>query len=78
MNNEESKLEEFMNKIADEGQSIEEKEVLRCPICNERLMYMEPDGNTLYCKKCEKFFKNNNGAVGEETTDPYTDKNALY
>ena len=78
MNTEESKLEEIMNNMADGGQTIEEKEVLRCPVCNERLMYMEPDGNTLYCKKCEKFFKNNNGTVGEETTDPYPDKNALY
>lgn len=74
MNNEELKLEETMNKKANEGQTIKKKEPLLCPICNEKLMYMEPSGNTLYCKKCEKFFKNNNGIVGKETTDPYTDK----
>ena len=41
-------------------------------------MFMEPDGNTLYYEKCEKFFKNNNGAVGKETTDPYLDENVIY
>ena len=70
--------EEIMNKIADEGLTVKEKGVLHCPVCNERLMYMEPDGNTLYCKKCEKFFKNNNGTVGEETTDPYLNKDFIY
>ena len=41
-------------------------------------MYMEPDGNTLHCRKCNKYFKNNNGSVGDETTSPYTDPTALY
>ncbi len=78
MNNEESKLKEMMNKFIDEIPIIEEKEVLHCPACNERLMYMEPDGNILYCKKCEKFFKNDNQSVGEETTNPYTNSNFIY
>lgn len=78
MNNKELKIEELMNKIVDEGQANEEEKVLRCPICNERLMYMEPDGLTLYCKKCKKFFKNDNESVGKETDYPYQDENALY
>lgn len=35
-------------------------------------------GKTLYCKKCNKYFENNNGSVGEETSSPYTDLNADY
>ncbi len=62
----------------EELKETKEKDFLRCPICNEILMYMEPDGSTLYCKKCDKFFKNENGTVGEETTDPYPNKNVLY
>lgn len=49
-----------------------------CPICKEKLMFMMPDGTILYCKNCNKNFKNNNGSVGEETTSPYTDSTALY
>ena len=77
MKNEELNLEEMMNKIADEEPVTEEKEILLCPVCNESLMYME-QGNTLYCQKCEKFFKNDNGTVGEEATNPYKNKNAMY
>ena len=62
-----------MNSISEE-----KIKVLHCPICGEPLMFMEPDGTTLYCKKCNKYFKNNNGSVGEETTSPYTEPNALY
>ncbi len=54
------------------------KNILQCPICKEKLMFMMPDGTILYCKNCNKNFKNNNGSVGEETTSPYTDSTALY
>ncbi len=74
MNNEELKLEENKNATS----IIEDKNVLCCPNCNERLIYMMPGGDTLYCKKCEKFFKNDNESVGEETTNPYKDENAIY
>ena len=56
----------------------EKKEVLVCPVCGERLMFMMPSGQTLYCKKCKKYFVNDNGKVGKETTYPYVDKNADY
>ena len=78
MNNEETKLKEMLNKFVAEESITEEAKVLNCPICNERLIYLEPDGKTLYCSKCEKYFKSNDGSVGEETTSPYTDKKALY
>ena len=78
MNNNELNLEEKMNKFIDESSVSDIPKELHCPYCNERLMYLEPDDTILYCKKCDKYFKNNNGTVGEETVSPYLDENALY
>ena len=78
MNNEELKTEEMMENNTNESTTIQNRKVLYCPVCNERLMYMQPNGNTLYCEKCKKYFKNNNESVGEETTNPYINKNAIY
>ena len=66
------------NELIDESSNSKEPKELRCPYCNERLMILAPDGTTLYCKKCNKYFKNNNGSVGEETVSPYSDDSALY
>lgn len=49
-------------------------DILKCPSCDEKLMFLHPDGSYLYCNKCEKYYLNNNGEVGDETTSPY-DKN---
>lgn len=49
-----------------------------CPNCGERLMFLIPDGQFLSCNKCDKYFKNNDGRVGEETSSPYTINDALY
>lgn len=34
-------------------------------------MFLMPDGSHLYCNRCEKYYSNNNGNVGDETTSPY-------
>lgn len=52
--------------------------ILNCPICENTLMFMEPDGNTLWCNKCNKYFANNNGSVGSETSSPYNKDDVLY
>ena len=77
MNNKELTLEK-MNELIDKYSETSESKELHCPYCNERLMFLEPDGIVLYCRKCDKHFKNNNNTVGEETVSPYTNKNALY
>jgi hypothetical protein len=41
-------------------------------------MHTQPDGTTLYCKKCNKDFKNNSGSVGDETTSSYNNPNVMY
>lgn len=41
-------------------------------------MYLQPDRTTLFCKNCNKDFKNNNGSVSDETTSPYNDSNVMY
>lgn len=51
---------------------------LKCPNCNEPLMFLMPDGTTLHCNKCNKYYINNNGSVGDETTSPYTRDDVLY
>ena len=50
---------------------MEIKELL-CPKCNESLMRLIPGGTTLYCEKCNKYYINNKGEVGKETSSPYT------
>ena len=49
----------------------------KCPICGAPLTFLMPDGKTLNCNNCNKYFKNNNGKVGEETSSPYT-RNMFY
>ena len=73
-----TKIDDLINQIDNKLESINEPKFLKCPVCGENLMYMQPDASTLYCKKCNKYFKNNNGTVGEETSYPYTDPNADY
>lgn len=73
-----TRIDDLIDSINEKLKDTEPPKILKCPICGENLMFMEPDGNTLHCRKCNKFFKNNNGAVGDETTDPYPDPTALY
>lgn len=54
------------------------KRILKCPNCGERLTYLMPSGSHLYCDKCNKYYKNDNGNVGEETENPHTKKDVLY
>lgn len=54
------------------------KNILKCPNCDETLTFLMPSGKTLYCNKCERYYKNDNGNVGEETTSPYIRKDVLY
>ena len=49
-----------------------------CPNCGEPLTFLMPAGKVLNCNKCNKYFKNNNGKVGEETSSPYTNKDVFY
>lgn len=73
-----TKIDDLINKIDDKLENINESKFLKCPLCGENLMYMQPDALTLYCKKCNKYFKNNCGTVVEEILYPYTDPNADY
>lgn len=54
------------------------KRILKCPNCGERLTYLMPSGSHLYCDKCNKYYKNDNGNVGEETENPYKRNDVLY
>lgn len=53
-------------------------ERLKCPNCNEMLMFLEPDGTRLYCNKCDKYYISNNGSIEEEASTPYTRDDVLY
>ncbi len=66
------------NQKKTERNATKKRNLLKCPNCNEPLSFLMPSGKTLYCNKCEKYYKNDNGTVGEETTSPYTNKKALY
>lgn len=68
-NNSEDLYNKYMN---------ESKNILVCPNCGEKLSFMMPDGKTLNCDKCNKYYINNNGEVGNETSSPYIDNNVLY
>lgn len=57
---------------------FKKQNILVCPICNKPLMFMAPDGRVLHCGTCNKYYKNNDGEVGEETTTPYVNKDFLY
>lgn len=52
--------------------------ILLCPNCGTRLMYLMPSGRTLCCNKCDKCFVNDNGEVGKECDDPYTEDDVIY
>lgn len=54
----------FIIKHLNKGASI-----LKCPICGERLMLVSDE--KFQCNRCNKYFKNNSGLVGEETIAPY-------
>ena len=41
-------------------------------------MFLEPDNTRLHCNKCDKYYINDNGSVGEETSTPYTRDDVLY
>lgn len=58
--------------------ATKKKNILKCPNCYEPLTFLMPGGKTLYCNRCERYYKNDNGNVGEETTSPYTRKDVLY
>jgi len=49
-----------------------------CPICNGMLYFMMPSGRTLRCDRCNKYFINENGKAGRETSSPYVRKDVLY
>lgn len=46
--------------------------------CSSPLMFCMPDGKVLCCNKCNKYFINDNGTVGDETSTPYTRNEVLY
>ncbi len=69
LNNNQEKTEENLMK---------KKNILKCPNCDEPLTFLMPSGKTLHCNKCERYYKNDNGNVGEETTSPYAKKDVLY
>ena len=54
------------------------KNVLKCPKCNEVFIFVMLSDKTLYCNKCEKYYKNKNGNVGEEPNLSYTKSNVYY
>ena len=53
-------------------------DALYCPNCGGMLNRMMPTGNPLYCRKCEKYYINNNNTVGAETSSPYKDTSRDY
>jgi len=57
---------------------ITKKEPMYCPKCNGMLSFLMPSGKYLYCDKCDKYYKNNNGVVGEETSKPENKDNVRY
>ena len=52
--------------------------MLLCPNCGFKLIFLMPDGKNLHCTKCEKYYLNNDGSVGNETTSPYDKTDVLY
>ncbi len=54
------------------------KKIPICPYCKNKLSFMMPDGKTLFCDNCNKYFVNNDGVAGKETDSPYTRKDVLY
>ncbi len=69
------------NQITDSSYVISFKKMdgrLKCPVCNEPLTLLAPSGTTLHCSKCNKYYVNNNGSVGNETSTPYVKNDILY
>ncbi|MBO6244409.1 MAG: hypothetical protein J6O41_07635 [Clostridia bacterium] len=73
-----TRIDDLIDSVNEKLKDKEEPKFLKCPICGDNLMYMQPDSTTLCCRKCNKYFKNNNGVVGEEASYPYTDPNTDY
>lgn len=66
-------------EMEDEFKKFKRKlEQPKCPNCGTPLTFLMPDGQVLSCNKCNKYFKNNHGKVGEETSSPYTRNDVLY
>ena len=75
------KIYKDLDNIAEYIENIEKsvgKFIPKCPACYEKLTFLMPDGQTLHCNKCGKYYKNENGDVGEETSSPYTRTDVLY
>ena len=66
----------FKDRKKNENNILENAPI--CPHCKNKLSFMMPDGKTLYCNNCNKYFVNNNGMAGEETGQPYIKKDVLY
>lgn len=77
-NHETDTIDDIANNWNDFIKKLKNENVLKCPKCNEKLTFLMPSGTTLYCNKCEKYYINDNGKVGEETTSPYIRKDVLY
>lgn len=77
-NHETDTIDDIANNWDDFIEKLRNENVLKCPKCNEKLTFLMPSGTTLYCDKCEKYYVNDNGKVGEETSNPYTRNDVLY
>lgn len=44
---------------------------LVCPVCGSTDLTVMPDGKYVYCNTCKKYFKYENGVIGEEVENPY-------
>ena len=69
-------IDELIANIDSKLENLNNEEMC-CPVCGEKLMFMM-QAPTLYCKKCHKYFENDNGKVGNETDYPYTESEADY
>ena len=55
------KIYKDLDNIAEYIENIEKsmgKFIPKCPGCYEKLTFLMPDGQTLYCNKCRKYYKN--------------------
>lgn len=52
--------------------------ILICPHCGNMLTYLMPSGRILNCNECNKYYRNDNGKVGEEIEGPKNSGNILY
>ena len=44
---------------------------LVCPVCGSTDMTVMPDGKYVFCNTCKRYFKYENGVIGEEVENPY-------